>query len=172
MNAKIGVKPIAAPLSLVARCNREIPLLPESNTEPGRPYCFALLRTLAVYGPVHVYPNPIPPADYPGSNFIAVIGPNDSVKVLQIIRSRDHTAVRIRLSDGRKGWVFSGESISHFVQRFRNRFSSHKLRSPKCGIKIGEIRMFRQLSTQAEKLFFRRREQSIAAPARLTSQSD
>jgi hypothetical protein len=81
------------------------PLLFSCESDDAKKY------TLAVYGPVHVYPNSIPPADYPGSNFIAVIGPKDAVKVLQITRSRDHTAVRIRLSDGREGSVFSGESI-------------------------------------------------------------
>ena len=68
-------------------------------------------KTLAVYGTVHVYANPIPPAKYPGSNFIAVIGPKDHVKIMQVIQEINHIAVKIRLSDGREGWVFSGESI-------------------------------------------------------------
>jgi hypothetical protein len=66
---------------------------------------------LAIYGPVHVYPSSTPPADYPGSGFIAVVGPKDHVDVKQVIRKRDHVAVRIRLHDGREGWVFTGESI-------------------------------------------------------------
>jgi len=40
-----------------------------------------------------------------------VIGPKDHVKVVQIIHNPNHIAVKIRLSDGREGWVFSGESI-------------------------------------------------------------
>jgi hypothetical protein len=68
-------------------------------------------QSLTVYGTVHVFPDDTPPADYPGSDFIAVIGPKDHVHVMQVIQKRDHMAVRIRLSDGREGWVFSGESI-------------------------------------------------------------
>jgi hypothetical protein len=68
-------------------------------------------QTLAVYGSVHVYRSHTPPADYPGSDFIAVIGPQDHVKVMQVLQKRDHIAVRVKLSDGREGWVFSGESI-------------------------------------------------------------
>lgn len=67
--------------------------------------------TLAVYGTVHVYRNPTPPADYPGSDFIGVIRPKDRVKVTQVIHKRNYTAVKVRLSDGREGWVFSGEGI-------------------------------------------------------------
>jgi len=68
-------------------------------------------QTLAAYGTVHVYRSQTPPADYPGSDFIAVIGPQDRVKVVQVIQKRNLMAVRIRLSDDREGWVFSGESI-------------------------------------------------------------
>jgi hypothetical protein len=68
-------------------------------------------QTLAVYQTVHVYRSFTPPADYPGSDFIGVIGPKDHVKVMQVIRNRNYTAVRIRLRDGREGWVFSGEGI-------------------------------------------------------------
>lgn len=68
-------------------------------------------RALAIYGPVHVYGSLTPPSDYPGSNFIAVIGPKDQVTVMKVVQKRDHIAVKIRLSDGREGWVFSGESI-------------------------------------------------------------
>jgi hypothetical protein len=68
-------------------------------------------KPLAVYGTVHVYRNPKPPPDYPGSDFIGVIGPKDHVKVRQVIQKRNYTAVRIRLGDGREVWVFSGESI-------------------------------------------------------------
>jgi hypothetical protein len=68
-------------------------------------------QRLAVYGTVHVYRSPTPPAEYPGSDFVGVIGPKEQVKVVQIIQRRNHIAVKIRLSDGREGWVFSGESI-------------------------------------------------------------
>ena len=68
-------------------------------------------HTLAVYATVHVYRTDTPPADYPGSDFITVIGPEDHVQVMQVVQKRDHMAVRVRLPDGREGWVFSGESI-------------------------------------------------------------
>jgi hypothetical protein len=68
-------------------------------------------HTLAIYGTVHVYQTDTPPAHYPGSDFIAVIGPKDHAKVMQVVHKRDYMAVRIGLSDGREGWVFSGESI-------------------------------------------------------------
>ena len=57
--------------------------------------------TLAVYGAVHVYRTETPPVNYPGSDFIAVIGPTDRVQVTQVIEKRDHIAVKIRLSDSR-----------------------------------------------------------------------
>jgi hypothetical protein len=66
---------------------------------------------LDIYGTVHVYPSVTPPATYPSSDFIAVIGPKDHVKVIKVIQKRNYLAVRVRLSDGRDGWVFSGESI-------------------------------------------------------------
>ncbi len=64
-----------------------------------------------IYGPVHVYPTDTPPAAYQGSGFISVIGPKDHVKVMKVIQKRNYFAVKVRLSDGREGWVFSGESI-------------------------------------------------------------
>ncbi len=67
--------------------------------------------TLTIYGPVHVYPNPTPPAEYPGTDFIAIVGTKDRVQVMQVIQKRDHVAVKVRLKDGREGWVFSGENI-------------------------------------------------------------
>ena len=66
---------------------------------------------LAIYGPVHVYPTDTPPAAYPSSDFISVIGPKDHVKVVKLMQRRGYLAVKVRLSDGREGWVFSGESI-------------------------------------------------------------
>ena len=66
---------------------------------------------LLVHAPVHVYRSYTPPQAYPGSDFIAVIGPKDNVTVVQVMRNRDYMAVKIRLNDGREGWVFSGEAI-------------------------------------------------------------
>jgi hypothetical protein len=68
-------------------------------------------RTLVIDGAVHVYPTDTPPAGYPGTNFIDVLGPTDHVKVRQVIYKNGYMAVKVRLRDGREGWVFSGESI-------------------------------------------------------------
>jgi hypothetical protein len=68
-------------------------------------------RTLYIHGAVHVYPNEAPPAVYPGPDFIEVLGPKDQVKVRQVIYNNGYMAVKVRLKDGREGWVFSGESI-------------------------------------------------------------
>jgi hypothetical protein len=88
-------------------------------------------QTLAVYGTVHAYRSPTPPADYPGSDFIAVIGPKDHVKVLQVIPKRNYVAVRIRLSDGHEGWVFSGEGIELMNRAVVDPISAHvSRRSP------------------------------------------
>ncbi len=40
-----------------------------------------------------------------------MIGPKDRLKILQVIQKGNYMAVRIRLSDGREGWVFSSEGI-------------------------------------------------------------
>jgi hypothetical protein len=66
---------------------------------------------LDIYGTVHVYPTVTPPATYPSSDFVSVIGPKDHVKVIKVVQKRNYLAVKVRLSDGREGWVFSGESI-------------------------------------------------------------
>jgi hypothetical protein len=87
---------------LVALCLSALLFFCESNDTQ---------RKLAIYGTVHVYGSLTPPSDYPGSNFIAVIGPKDNVKVLNVVQKPDHMAVKIRLSNGGEGWVFSGESI-------------------------------------------------------------
>jgi hypothetical protein len=68
-------------------------------------------RTLYIHGAVHVYPNEVPPAVYPGPDFIEVLGPKDQVKVRQVVYKNGYMAVNVRLKDGREGWVFSGESI-------------------------------------------------------------
>ena len=46
--------------------------------------------TLVVYQAVHVYRTGTPPANYPGSDFITVIGPKDHVEVMQVVQKRDH----------------------------------------------------------------------------------
>jgi hypothetical protein len=76
-------------------------------------------RKLDIYGTVHVYPSVTPPARYPSSDFISVIGPKDHVKVIQVIHERNYLAVKVRLSDGREGWVFSGESIEVYEPNCR-----------------------------------------------------
>ena len=73
--------------------------------------CARETRTLTISGPVHVYPSSTPPSSYPGTNFIAELGPHDSVRVLQVKYEKGFAAVHVRLPDGREGWVFSGESI-------------------------------------------------------------
>lgn len=68
-------------------------------------------RTLVVNGAVHVYPTDTPPAVYPGPEFMDVLGPKDQVKVRQVEYKNGYMAVKVKLKDGREGWVFSGESI-------------------------------------------------------------
>jgi hypothetical protein len=67
--------------------------------------------TLIISGAVHVYPTDTPPTAYPGTTFIDVLGPKDHVKVRQVEYKNGYMAVKVRLDDGREGWVFSGESI-------------------------------------------------------------
>jgi hypothetical protein len=52
-----------------------------------------------------------PPSSYPGSDFIAVMGPTDNVKIRQVIQKANYIAVKVVLPDGKEGWAFSGESI-------------------------------------------------------------
>jgi hypothetical protein len=68
-------------------------------------------KKLDIYGPVHVYRTRTPPSSYPGSDFIAVIGPKDNVKVRQVIQRANYIAIEVVLPDGKAGWVFSGENI-------------------------------------------------------------
>jgi len=68
-------------------------------------------RTLVINGAVHVYSTDTPPAGYPGTTFIDVLGPGDRVDVQQVVYKNGYMAVQVRLRDGREGWVFSGESI-------------------------------------------------------------
>jgi hypothetical protein len=82
--------------------------------------CLALVRcekpsgagaTLVISGPVHVYPTEIPPSNYPRNNYIAELGPKDRPAVLEVKSGNGYRVVRVRLADGREGWVFSGEPI-------------------------------------------------------------
>jgi hypothetical protein len=66
---------------------------------------------LLINGPVHVYRSEVPPSTYPGTDFIAELGPKDHPHVLEVRVGSGYRAVKIRLADGREGWVFSGESI-------------------------------------------------------------
>jgi protein-L-isoaspartate O-methyltransferase len=66
---------------------------------------------LVITGPVHVYKTEIPPAAYPGTDFIAELGPQDHPKILQVKSGSGYRAAKVRLADGRDGWVFTGESI-------------------------------------------------------------
>jgi hypothetical protein len=68
-------------------------------------------HTLIISGAVHIYPTDTPPVVYPGPDFIEVLGPKDHVKVRQVVYRNGYVAVKVRLDDGREGWVFSGESI-------------------------------------------------------------
>ena len=66
---------------------------------------------LLINGPVHVYKTDVPPTTYPGTDFIAELGPSDHPAILEVQSKNGYRAVKIRLADGREGWVFSGESI-------------------------------------------------------------
>ena len=68
-------------------------------------------HSIVITGPVHVYQSATPPATYPGTNFIAELGPSDRPKVLETASRNGYRAARIRLADGREGWVFSGEAV-------------------------------------------------------------
>ena len=78
---------------------------------PGCRSSDAEKRTLQISGAVHVYPTEVPPPVYPGPDFIEVLGPKDQVKVRQVVYRNGYMSVKVRLKDGREGWVFSGESI-------------------------------------------------------------
>jgi len=68
-------------------------------------------HTVTINGPVHVYKTDVPPATYPGTDFIAELGPGDHPAVLEVRSRNGYRAVKVRLADGREGWIFSGESI-------------------------------------------------------------
>ncbi len=100
----MGIRPFAASclaVFLVVLSLATLLVSCESNNPP----------TLIISGTVHVYRTMAPPANYPGSDFIGVIEPKDQVKVVEVVRKANYTAVRVRLNDGREGWVFSGEGI-------------------------------------------------------------
>lgn len=68
-------------------------------------------HSIVITGPVHVYRSSNPPATYPGSDFIAELGPGDHPTVLDTQSGNGYRAAKIRLADGREGWVFSGEAV-------------------------------------------------------------
>lgn len=68
-------------------------------------------HSIVITGPVHVYSSSTPPATYPGTNFIAQLGPSDHPQVLETISGNGYRAAKVRLADGREGWVFSGEAV-------------------------------------------------------------
>lgn len=98
----------ARQLSLVAAL---VVLLTLTNVLSGCHSSDVERRTLAINGAVHVYPNETPPSVYPGPDFIEVLGPKDQVKVRQVVYKNGYMAVKVKLKDGREGWVFSGENI-------------------------------------------------------------
>ena len=79
-------------------------ILPSCNSDAHK-------HTLIIGGAVHVYPTDTPPTAYPGTTFIDVLGPKDHVKVSDVEYKNGYMAVKVKLDDGREGWVFSGESI-------------------------------------------------------------
>jgi hypothetical protein len=68
-------------------------------------------HSVVISGPVHVYPSSTPPATYPGTNFVAELGPSDHPQVLETTSGNGYRAAKVRLADGREGWVFSGEAV-------------------------------------------------------------
>jgi hypothetical protein len=58
-----------------------------------------------------VYKTEIPPAAYPGTDFIAELGPQYRPIILQVKSGSGYRAAKVQLADGRVGWVFTGESI-------------------------------------------------------------
>ena len=90
---RIFVLLAASALALLAACNR------------------AEQHTVTITGPIHVYKTDTPPASYPGTDFVAQIGPNDHPAVLETKSGSGYRAAKVRLADGREGWVFSGEPV-------------------------------------------------------------
>jgi hypothetical protein len=68
-------------------------------------------HSILITGAVHVYKSSTPPATYPGTDFIAELGPNDHPTVLETTSRNGYRAAKIRLADGREGWVFTGEAV-------------------------------------------------------------
>ena len=60
-----------------------------------------------------------PPKSYPGTDFIAIITPKDKVEVMQVVQKTNYIAVKVRLRNGKEGWVFSGESIEVYEPHCR-----------------------------------------------------
>jgi hypothetical protein len=68
-------------------------------------------HSIVITGPVHVYPSSTPPSAYPGTGFIAELGPSDHPQVLETQSGNGYRAAKVKLADGREGWVFSGEAV-------------------------------------------------------------
>jgi hypothetical protein len=69
-------------------------------------------HSLMVNGPVHVYKTEFPPSsERERSDYVALLAPGDQVEVRRVRYGKGYMAVKIRMRDGREGWVFSGESI-------------------------------------------------------------
>jgi len=68
-------------------------------------------HSVNITGRIHVYKTAGPPASYPGADFIAELGPSDHPAVLEAVSGNGYRAAKVRLADGREGWVFSGESV-------------------------------------------------------------
>jgi hypothetical protein len=68
-------------------------------------------HTVTITGPIHVYKTENPPTTYPGTDFITQLGPSDHPTVLETKSGNGYRAAKIRLADGREGWVFSGEAV-------------------------------------------------------------
>lgn len=68
-------------------------------------------HSINITGTVHVYKTQMPPTTYPGTDFIAELGPSDHPQVLETRSGNGYRTAKIRLADGREGWVFSGEAV-------------------------------------------------------------
>jgi hypothetical protein len=64
---------------------------------------------LTLTGPVTVYADPVIPDSIHSNQAVTMLGPQDSVEVRRI--DRDAGWVRVRLSDGREGYIFLDAKI-------------------------------------------------------------
>ena len=66
-------------------------------------------HTVTFAGPVRVFVDDFP-HDYERTDVIATLDRNDHATVLRIWYGKDYQAIKIRLADGRTGYLISGES--------------------------------------------------------------